>query len=617
MKKFIAILLATVISLSCLFVSAFAADDAAISSFSIESVAEIEAEAGKGDGAAVKTDWYEIEGTYYLFVPSAIDLANAKISFDADADVYAGSTKLVNGEVTDVLNGKSEITLTCSSENFKVVIINESTVASVFIETESGNLDAVHADKEHKEEGVITIVNADGLSAEYDGVLEYIKGRGNSTWGMEKKPYNIKLDKKADLFDMGKSKKWSLIANHGDESLARNVAAYYAAKEAGMPYTPLYVSCDVYINNEYMGAYLLTTRVEADETRVDVDNLDDVNEEICIKNYGEDFDMDTLDKGGVYGTWAGLLQGTQKWLEIPESADEAAPTGGYILEMEIANRYIGEISGFVTSRSQPFIMKAPEYSSKKQIEYISDYYQRFEDAVYSEDGKNSLGEHYSDLADVKSFAKFYALNEWISNQDCGLTSTYFYKPAGDKLYAGPVWDFDIGFGNNGSGRFGCDYTDPKEFTVCFGRQYRNTIFGTADVDEVPHIFNALCTKSDFVKEVKSVWDSEIKTAVDKTNVMLSTYAEANMGSAVMNAIRWNIFGTYDVTAIKTAYAKAVKDVFDFSTVRTQFLTENFGTVQVQDVETNFFLAGLKKIGTAMNNLFEKIIVAFGLENVIL
>lgn len=613
MKKLISIILALVLSFSCLSIAVSAANDASISNFAIESVAEFDVKAGKGDGAAVKTEWYEIDGTYYLFVPSSIDLANVKISFDADADVYAGSTKLVNGETTDAFNGKSEVVLTCGNENFKVIIINESTVASVFIETESGSLDAVHADKNYKEEGKITIINSDLVTAEYNGVLDYIKGRGNSTWQMEKKPYNIKLDKKADLFGMGKSKKWSLIANHSDDSLARNVAAYYAAKEAGMPYTPLYVPCDVYINDEYMGAYLLTTRVEVDETRVDIDNLDDVNEEICIKEYGEDFDMDTLAKGGIYGKFAGLLQGTQKWVEVPVTEGEAE-TGGYILEMELANRYTDEISGFVTSRSQPFIMKSPEYASKAQIEYISDYYQRFEDAVFSETGKNSIGEDYKDLADLNSLAKFYAINEWTSNQDCGLTSTYFYKPAGEKLYAGPVWDFDICFANNDSGRFGCDYTNPEEFTVCFGRQYRNTFFGKYDVDEVPHIYNELCKKQEFVTEVKNVWDSEVKAAVEKTNVMLSTYAEANMGSAVMNAIRWNIFGTYDVGAIKTAYTKAVNDVYTFSTVRTQFLTKNFGTVQVQDVETNFFLAGLKKIGTGMNNLFEKLIVAFGLEN---
>lgn len=614
MKKIIAVILAVVLSLSVLSVAVSAAEEAAISDFAIESVAEYDVKAGKSDGAAVKTEWYEIDGVYYLFVPSSIDLSNAKISFNAQSDVYVGETKLVNNETTDVFNGKNEVLLTCGNKNYKVVIINESKVASVFIETESGNLDAVHADKSYKEEGKITIINSDLVTAEYNGVLEYIKGRGNSTWEMDKKPYNIKLDKKANLFGMGKSKKWSLIANHTDESLARNVAAYYAAKEAGLAYTPLYVPCDVYINNEYMGAYLLTTRVEVDETRVDIDNLDDVNEEICIKQYGEDFDMDTLAKGGIYGKFAGLLQGTQKWVEVPATEGEAE-TGGYILEMELANRYTDEISGFVTSRSQPVTMKSPEYASEAQMKYISSYYQKFEDAVFSENGKNDLGEHYTDVADLTSLAKLYAINEWASNQDFGLTSTYFYKPANEKLYAGPAWDFDICFGNNDSGRFGCDYTNPEEFTVCFGRQYRNTFFGKYDVDEVPHIFNELCKKQDFVTAVKNVWDSEVKAAVDKTNTMLSTYAEANMGSAVMNAIRWNIFGTYDIAAIKTAYTKAVNDVYSFSTVRTPFLTENFGTIQVQEVETNFFLAGLKKIGTGMNNLFEKLIVAFGLENV--
>lgn len=616
MKKLIAIVLAMIISLSCLSVVVSAAEDSAISSFAIESVAEIEAEAGKGDGAAVKTDWYEIDGTYYLFVPSAIDLANAKISFNADADVFVGSTKLVNGEVTDAFNGKTEVTLTCDGENFKVIIINESTVASVFIETESGSLDAIHADKSHKEEGNITIMNSDGLSAEYKGVLEYIKGRGNSTWNMEKKPYNIKLDKKADLFDMGKSKKWSLIANHSDESLARNVAAYYAAKEAGMPYTPLFVACDVYINSEYQGAYLLTTRVEVDDTRVDIDNLDDVNEEICIDKFGEDFDMDTLKKRGHYGRWAGLLQNTQKWVEVPETGNEDV-TGGYILEMELANRYSDEICGFVTSRSQPLTLKSPEYASESQVKYISDYYQRFEDAVFSKYGKNGLGEYYTELADMDSLAKFYAINEWASNQDCGLTSTYFYKPAGEKLFAGPVWDFDICFANNDSGRFGCDYMNPEEFTVCFGRQYRNTFFGKYDVHEVPHIFNALCQKEDFVAAVKRVWDDEVKAAVEKTSAMLSTYADANMGSAVMNAIRWNIFGTYDISEIKAEYKEAVKTVYDFATVRAGFLTANFGTVQVQEIQTNFLLAGLKKIGTAMNDIFECMVRFLDVENVII
>ena len=153
MKKILAIILAVILSFSCLSVAVSAANDGLITSFAVESVAELDAKAGKGDGAAVKTEWYEIDGTYYLFVPSSIDLSNAKITFDANYDVYYGSTQIVSGETTDILNGKTEMIIGCNGNNFNLVIINESAVTSVFIETESGNLDAVHADKDYKEEG--------------------------------------------------------------------------------------------------------------------------------------------------------------------------------------------------------------------------------------------------------------------------------------------------------------------------------------------------------------------------------------------------------------------------------------------------------------------------------
>ncbi len=550
-------------------------------------------------------NWFEAGGKYYFFIPSSIDYETAKLCISGNYTVD-GKSYSAPAALSEVFGEKKELALEFGGNKYDVVIINESKAPSLFISTESGSLDYIHAVKGNEEEGMIEIVDENGEIV-YNGALE-IKGRGNSTWQMEKKPYNIKLDKKTNLFGMGKTKKWSLIANHSDESLVRNVAAYYAAQKAGMPYTPQFTPVDVYINNDYMGAYLLTTRVGIDSSSVDIDDLEGNTEEV------NDYDLDTYAKGGTYGTFAGLLAGTKKWYEIPNNPKDI--TGGYIIEMELANRYTDEASGFVTTRNQPFTMKTPEYASKAQMEYISDYYQRFEDAVYSETGKNAKGEHYTDIADMESLAVFYALNEWTSNQDCGLTSTYFYKPVGDKLYAGPAWDFDICFANNDSGRFGCDYTNPKEFTVCFGRQYRNTFFGKWDVDEFPHVFNVLNKKEDFVAEVKKVWDSKVKPAVELTNTMLSTYAEENMGSAVMNAIRWNIFDTYNVEDIKAAYKQAVKEVYDFSTVRSAFLTDNFGTVQVQENQTNFFLAGLKKIGAGMNDLFEKIIVAFGLENTI-
>lgn len=305
MKKIIALVLALILSFSVLSVSSFAADTSVISSFSVKIVTDAE------DDADLVADWFVSGSKYYLFVPASIDLENAVVDFTASADVYCGETKLASGDSAAFMKGKQQITLTCGGADFDVVVLEESKVASVFIETVSGNLDAVHADKEYKEEGNITIINADGES-EYAGVLEYIKGRGNSTWGMPKKPYNIKLDEKADLFGMGKNKKWSLIANYADPSLLRNCLAYLAAENAGVPYTPKFTPVDVYINGEYMGAYILTTRVEVDKTRVNIQNLEDANEDA-----NPDIDIEALPRGGVYGSVSGYLENTKNGLKSP------------------------------------------------------------------------------------------------------------------------------------------------------------------------------------------------------------------------------------------------------------------------------------------------------------
>ena len=602
MKKILAVLLAVVVVFSATAMLGYAADYDTIDSFTVTSTAK--------EKNAPAVEWFLAEdGDYYLFLSTAISSELCEVSFVADGDVYVDGSIVANGDSIS-LAGKSQISVECKGKTYVVKIIEETEVASVFITTESGNLDAVHADKEYKEAGYIQVIDEDGVTVEYDGDLEYIKGRGNSTWKMEKKPYNLKLDKKANLFGMGKSKKWSLIANHSDTSLMRNSIIYTVAGYV-LDYTPKYTPVDLYVNDEYMGAYILTTRVEADDNRVEIENLDDANEDA-----NPDVDFDTLDRGGVYGTYSGLLEGTQKWVEIPNDPEDIS--GGYLMELEIADRYPDEISGFVTDGGQPVIFKNPEYATENEVKYISSVYQAFEDAVMAEDGANSDGDYYANLCDIESFYLFYAINEWSSNMDCGLTSTYMYKPEGDdKIYAGPVWDFDIAFGNNGGGRYGCDYTNPEEFTVCFGRQYKNTIFKSQDVDAVPTLFNALCQKQDFVNGVKESWDADLLPVVtDVVDTYIPEYAEKIEGSAVANAIRWNIYGTTDVEAIKANFNDDVDYVQNFAKTRATFLTDNFGTIQVQEEQFGAFDKILMSMGTAINNAFEALIRYFNLENVL-
>ena len=596
MKKIISVLTALVIAFSFCSLTGFAADEA-ISVFSVGTVEE------KEHGAQLYVDWHKTEKGAYLFVPQSINFEEAKIYFTANGDVYADGAKLTSGASAAFLADKSEVTLTCGSETYNVKIIAISDVSSVFIETESGSLDSVHADKEHKEKGEITIIGADG-NVEYDSELDYIKGRGNTTWSFDKKPYNIKLEDKANLFGMGKSKKWSLLANYADTSLLRNSLAFTAAGNAGMAYTPKFEPVDVYINGEYMGSYILTTRVEVDKTRVNIDNLEDLNEEA---NPG--VDIESLPRGGVYGSYSGYLEGTRKWVEIPNNPEDI--TGGYIIEMELPGRYDEEISGFVTKNSQSVILKSPEYASEDEVIYIASYYQLFEKAVFAKESLDAIGKY----CNVDSLVDSYVFNEWVANHDAGLTSTYLYKPAGDTLYAGPVWDFDRAFGNCDVIRYGLDYNKPGQWTVCHSHLRTITLWGGSDADKIPTFYNLLAKNKDFVKLCKDKWDSLFRNAfTSAVENITGDYAKKIETSVIADAIRWNTFGTNDITSIKNAFAAEVKEVADFAQVKTSFMNANLGTVAVRENEEKTSFGD--KISIIFGNFVEKVIVLFGLENII-
>ena len=595
MKKIISALLAVIIAFSFCSLTGFAADEA-ISAFSVGTPEE------KEHGAQLSVDWYMTENGIYLFVPQSINLAEAKVYFTADGDVYADGEKITDGSSAAFLADKAEVTLTSGSASYKVKLVAISDVSSVFIETESGSLDSVHADKEYKEKGEITVIGADG-NVEYDGELDYIKGRGNTTWGLDKKPYNIKLEDKANLFGMCKSKKWSLLANRADVSLLRNSLAFTAAESAGLAYTPKFEPVDVYVNGEYKGAYILTTRIETDKTRVNIDNLEDLNEEA-----NSDVDIEALPRGGVYGGYSGYLEGTRKWVEIPNNPEDI--TGGYIIEMELPNRYDDEISGFVTKNSQAVIFKSPEYASEDEVVYMASYYQLFEDAVFAEEDLDAIGKY----CNIDSLVDSYVFNEWVANHDAGLTSSYLYKPANDTLYAGPVWDFDRAFGNCDVIRYGLDYNKPAQWTVCHSHLRSITLWGDADADKIPTFYNLLAKNEDFVKLCKDKWNSVFESAFTASvEEITGDYAKKIESSVIADAIRWNTFKTEDVEAIKAKYTAEVKEVSDFAQAKTAFMDANIGTVAVRETEeaTSFW----DKLSIIFGNLVEEIILLFGLENI--
>ena len=284
-----------------------------------------------------------------------------------------------------------------------------------------GSIDAMNSDPAHAAEcyGDVNIAVPQGYVSEYGSItsqnatyaLDYVRGRGNSTWDADKKPYKMKLDKAADLLGMGKNKHWVLLANRYDNSFLRNKITYWLGEKFGLAYTPKIVPVDVVMNGRYLGTYDLAQQVRVGKSRVEIDDLED----------------------------------------DPLVSTEPTITGGYLLSM--SNGFDGQKDedgkySFATKHSNGFLIESPSFENEnqslKQRDYIRGYFQKLEDAIYGKNFKASNGASYKDYVDVTSMAKYYWIQEISKNGDgFGSGSTYLYKPRGGKLFWGPLWDFDF------------------------------------------------------------------------------------------------------------------------------------------------------------------------------
>ncbi len=510
--------------------------------------------------------WWKSEtsGKYFAFLPADADLTEMTVAFTADADVYVGDEKLVSGEATDIFSDEGEYTLTCGALTYPLIVMQSANIPAMYIETASGSLDYVHADKSNKEAASIAVVHEGEVVL--DTELSYIKGRGNSTWNWAKKPYNIKFDKKTDLFGMGKAKKWSLLASYNDIALIRNKIVFDFSDDLGLMYSSKSQPVDLYINGEYQGNYLVCESVETGSTRVDIDDLDDANEEA---NAG--IDIEALPQlGDITGS-----VGSMKWIDIP--TDPSDITGGYLIEMELYSRYAAEASGFITNIGQPVVVKSPEYASKAQVEYISTFYQELEEAIFSETGYNSLGKHYSEYIDLESVAKMYLVEEFTMDIDAGKSSAYFYKEAGEdtKLIASPVWDFDYSLGN-GMAKDNIRSDDPEIWftSVSFVRA-KDTLSGTT----LPTIFAGLMAHEEFYDLVCEEWNDVFAPIMERYLTKVDTLVAELNASALMNSARWaNAEDNLDsIEACQEYYDSKVDIVANFMEKRLAALNKGFSS----------------------------------------
>lgn len=226
-----------------------------------------------------------------------------------------------------------------------------------------------------------------------------IRGRGNSTWLMPKKPYKLKLESKEGLLGMAPYKKWILLNSYLDGTLILESIPYKMGHLLEIPYTNHMHPVELTVNDEYQGFYVFTEHKEVGEERIDI---------------GED---------------------------------------GWLLELDA---HFDEPLQFKSDKYDlPVMVKYPKYKNMSEseaqetLDEIRADFELLENLVYDESFPDN---DYLDYFDADAFVNYMLVYYFTLNQEINHPkSTYINKPAGEKYQMGIIWDFDWGFGYSGEG----------------------------------------------------------------------------------------------------------------------------------------------------------------------
>lgn len=350
---------------------------------------------------------------------------------DGEQCVSLGSEEISGEHTVSIgfrVEGKADDAATTIAIRSMQFCITTLPVLYFNIDESEGTVEAMNASEDHSVEcyGTVDLIvpkafnDDDTFRDEYDvqeskkGIeLEYIRGRGNSTWTDPKKPYKVKFAEDQNLFGFGKNKHWILLANRFDNSLIRNRMTYWLGQQLGMKYTPQCVPVEVVMNGEFYGSYLLCEQIRVGKGRVNIDNLDKVER------------------------------------DSPAVTDPLIQSGGYLLSLEYDE---DEERAFTTENGMSCYIESPDDNVDLFNEYIKAYMQKVENAIFGEGFKDADGHSYTEYLDLDAAVDYWWIQEFSENGDAyGSGSTYLYKERdknkdgtikAGKLYWGPLWDFD-------------------------------------------------------------------------------------------------------------------------------------------------------------------------------
>jgi len=383
----------------------------------------------------------------------------------------------------------------------------------------------------HKESDEKNFINENVFDYNGPAGIEY---RGKSSLGFPKKQFSIELrdengeDKNASLLGMPSESDWILGAPYSDKTLMRNVLAFEISRQMGM-YATRTEFVEVFLNirddqireGDYRGVFVLTEKIKRDKDRINISQLN--------------------------------------------SDDDSLISGGYILEISSTARINPWESYIETDRGLKLINKYPRAVNitKKQKQWITDYMNEFENALYSENFRDPYS-GYSRYIDVDSFIDYIIINELFKNRDIFQESTFLHKERNEKIKIGPVWDFNLSSGN---------------------RSEKPTTNGPTQWRYINILWTErLFQDEDFAEKYISRWKELMKDVLSDANIdyIIDDYASLLADAQARNFEKWEILGKY-IWPNSEPYAESYEEEIDKLKLwfhqRTEWIDKNIDFLQ--------------------------------------
>lgn len=400
-----------------------------------------------------------------FFLPSYTLEGHATWQFDEETyEITVDGKKITSGDRLEMPEEERVIDIKQSESGqtveYKLEVMRSECIPAVYVDTDSHSMQYLEKDKEHEEMGQFQCITDTG-EVDSEGELDKISGRGYSSFSASKKSYTITFENPQDVMQMGSACKWVLQANAYDLTRMRNKTVYDMAKDIGVPYAVDSAYADVYFNGEYAGNYLLCEKIEVATDRVDIGDA-------------------------------------------------------YLLEGIFAGRSEEDIN-FIQGKAGWYEVRNPQEVTEEDLAYLQTYMDDIVEMIEECDTE----EEYKQLQqyiDIDSFAQMYILDELTNEPDLNRASTfYFIIDEGDKqkLYAGPVWDYDRSMGNVEGAKY--------EYLTCLSPGLGEKLFACEYF------------RRDVTERFVSLYEPVITQYLDDT---IQRYYETICASIRMDEIRW-------------------------------------------------------------------------------